>query len=295
MLVSLGLHHAVWQPSSTSETMLKEAVLLAAGLGNRLRPFTDATPKCLVPAGGVPLLGHLFKSLHENGFTRLIIVTGYEAEQIRGWVESTLRSEKFDLDVVFVHNAHYATTNNIYSLWQVIPHQQEGFVLLESDLIFESSALMALKMPNRMALDWFNPAIQSGTTATVDSRGQVSDMFVREEPPSGLPLYKTVNMTSFSTQTWQQLAARIDDLVKNGVTDTFYELAIRDLIRSGEAAFDIADYSQFWWDEVDTTTDLSRVNSYLGTSQSRWTPESEVSTTGNRAATGHRASVSFDP
>lgn len=247
--------------------MLHHAVLLAAGLGNRLRPYTDATPKCLVPAGGLPILGHMIRALQSTGFRQLTIVTGYEAEQIQNWTHTYLRNHRIELTVSFVHSPDFATTNNIVSLWQLIPHVQEGFVLLESDLIFEPSALMAMRKPDRIALDAYNATIHSGTTALCDGGGRVTNLFVRESPPSDMNLMKTVNITSFSQHTWSLLSRRIDKLVCAGITDTFYEWAIRDMIRSGEGIFQMTDFRQFWWDEIDTVSDLGRVNSYLSATQ----------------------------
>ena len=65
------------------------ALLLAAGLGTRLRPLTDTMPKCLVPIKGVPLLGIWLERLTQAGIGPFLINTHYLAEQVEAFVESS--------------------------------------------------------------------------------------------------------------------------------------------------------------------------------------------------------------
>lgn len=63
-----------------------EAMLLAAGLGTRLRPLTDRIPKALVPVGGVPILERVARRVIAAGADRLVVNTHYLAEQIEAYV-----------------------------------------------------------------------------------------------------------------------------------------------------------------------------------------------------------------
>lgn len=65
-----------------------EAMILAAGLGTRLRPLTDTLPKALIPVGGRPLLEHVVDRLAAAGVTRIVINTCPHADQIRRYVEA---------------------------------------------------------------------------------------------------------------------------------------------------------------------------------------------------------------
>ncbi len=75
------------------------ALLLAAGLGTRLRPLTDSTPKCLVNIGGCPLLGIWLKQLTNAGISPFLVNTHYLADQ----VEAFLESSKYARDVTIVN------------------------------------------------------------------------------------------------------------------------------------------------------------------------------------------------
>jgi choline kinase len=235
------------------------AVLLAAGLGNRLRPFTDIQPKCLVKAGGSPLLEHMIKALEQNGFKRLIIVTGYKSSDIVNYVNSN----PSELTIEFVHNEVYDVTNNIYSLYKVIPLLNEGFVLLESDLVFEPKSLSHFIEPDRMALDIYNSTTHSGTTAMVNDEGYAERLYLKNDADHEIGLYKTVNITSLSVETWQFVKEEIRNSVARGEVNSFYEKAFLKLMARNMIRFKMVDYSQTWWDEVDTVEDLERVNTYL--------------------------------
>ena len=65
------------------------AILLAAGLGTRLRPLTDATPKCLMQINGVPLLGIWMERLIHSGVSPLLVNTHYLSDQVNEFVEKS--------------------------------------------------------------------------------------------------------------------------------------------------------------------------------------------------------------
>lgn len=72
-------------------------LLLAAGLGTRLRPVTDTIPKCLVPVRGKPLLGHWFDLLFAAGLERALVNTHYLPEQVRQFVAESPWRDRIDL------------------------------------------------------------------------------------------------------------------------------------------------------------------------------------------------------
>ena len=83
-----------------------KALLLAAGLGTRLRPLTDTIPKCLVPIHGRPLLGYWFDLLLDGGFERILVNTHYLPDAVRAFVSGSRWRSKVDL----VHEANILGT-----------------------------------------------------------------------------------------------------------------------------------------------------------------------------------------
>ena len=111
-----------------------ESGYIGAGIASRLRPLTDTTPKCLLKVGERCLLQRAFDALLQNGFREFVIVTGYRQQQIVNFLEAHYPA----LEVTFIYNEKYASTNNIYSLWLTRPYvDKEDILLLDSDILFD--------------------------------------------------------------------------------------------------------------------------------------------------------------
>jgi choline kinase len=110
------------------------AVILAAGEGNRLRPYTLDRPKCLVPLAGRPLLAWQVDALHAAGIDDVTVVTGYRSDQIRALGYST------------AHNADFATTNMVASLMCAadLLDGSDDVMVCYGDLVYEPRLVRAL-------------------------------------------------------------------------------------------------------------------------------------------------------
>ena len=118
-----------------------QAVILAAGMGKRLKELTKNNTKCMVKVNGVSLIDRMLHQIEALGLSRIIIVVGYEGNKLIDYI-STLH---ISTPIEFIENPIYDKTNNIYSLslakdWLC----REDTLLFESDLIFEDSVLEAL-------------------------------------------------------------------------------------------------------------------------------------------------------
>lgn len=112
------------------------AVILAAGVGSRLRPITLDRPKCLVPLGDETILGRMVRLLAAAGVEDLVVSTGYAAEM----VSNALRD--VPMRVRLVHNPDYATTQNAVSLRRALDAAPPGDVIkFDGDLVFPAALL----------------------------------------------------------------------------------------------------------------------------------------------------------
>jgi choline kinase len=115
-----------------------EAIILAAGVGARLRAVVDDRPKGLIEIGGQSLVGRSVALLRGVGVRRITIVAGYRADDYR-----TFAAQARDIRIVF--NEAFATTGSMASLAVALEVTRGSDVLiLESDIVYEARALAAL-------------------------------------------------------------------------------------------------------------------------------------------------------
>ena len=126
------------------------AIILAAGQGMRLRPYTDDRPKCMVELGGKPLIQHQLDVLTQCGVEDISIASGYRADQL----------ERFGRPCF--HNPHYDVTNMVESLMcaRELLDGRDDVLILYADIAYEArvlEALMACDAPFSTAinLDWY--------------------------------------------------------------------------------------------------------------------------------------------
>lgn len=113
-------------------------IILAAGFGKRMMPLTKDTHKSLVKIAGRTVLGRIVEALEINDITDLTIVTGYHAQELQDYLNKNYPQ----LNVQWVHNADYQTTNNIHSLALALEHMpSDDAILVECDLVFDLRSL----------------------------------------------------------------------------------------------------------------------------------------------------------
>jgi len=114
-----------------------KAIILNSGVGERLRPLTDDKPKALMKIGDKTLLDYQMDSLLGCGIKDMIITTGHFGDKIKRYVKKKYP----DIDVSFVNNPRYETTNYIYSLWLTKGLIDDDIILLHGDLLFDGKLL----------------------------------------------------------------------------------------------------------------------------------------------------------
>lgn len=228
------------------------ALLLAAGTGTRLQPLTHDAPKCLTEINGVPILERLIHNLRSQGVVRLVVVIGHLGDQIKAFLQQHAAGMQID----YVDNPVYQTTNNIYSLWLAREQiRNSPFLLVESDLVFESSMLDELLTPDKIALSNILPWM-NGTTAELDSTRRVTAFHKGDEVTDDVPQYKTVNIYSLSSQSWKIVEERLRLYVDSERLGDYYEAVFTELVAEGLLIFDAVFFEENRWYEIDTPADL---------------------------------------
>lgn len=229
---------------------VRTALLLAAGTGSRLAPLTDKTPKCLVPVNEIAILERLVDTLRLHNFIRLVIVVGHQADAIRNF----LGTRAGGMEISYITSPVYETTNNIYSLWLARKEINEPFLLVESDLVFDPDMLKDMLQPDRIAVSKLQPWM-NGTTVTMNRRQTVKAFQKNVHNPDDKH-YKTVNIYSLSTRTWQQVCKRLDHHISHNMVNGYYETVFADMVTENCLSFTPVFFDADRWYEIDTLADL---------------------------------------
>lgn len=114
---------------------VKRAIIMAAGLGKRMRPVTLTTPKPLVKVNGIRMIDTVIQSLHANGITEIYVVVGHLKEQF-------ISLEQEYPGVTLINNPYYNTCNNISSLYVARDHIEDA-IILDGDQIIHNPAILS--------------------------------------------------------------------------------------------------------------------------------------------------------
>lgn len=182
------------------DTSAMQAIVLAAGLGRRMQPLSDACHKGLLPVAGGTALGRIVDALVEIGVRRITVVTGYRAAEVRHHLEARHAAA----ELAFVENERYAETNNIVSLALALDAiDADGDVLLvECDLLLDAKVLGRLVTApagNVALVDRYRPGMDGTVVSVAD--GIVTGVFPPEVQGRGFDFddkLKTLNVYRFT-------------------------------------------------------------------------------------------------
>lgn len=178
-----------------------QAIILAAGMGKRLKDLTHDVTKCMIKVNDVTLIERMLEQLDNLNLSRIVIVVGYQAQKLIDFIDTL----NVRTPIIYVTNDIYDKTNNIYSLYLARQYlTQEDTLLLESDLIFESKILDHLledPYPN-LALVAKYESWMDGTAVTINGSNEILDFIdKRHFKFADVPnYYKTVNIYKFSKE-----------------------------------------------------------------------------------------------
>ncbi|TDC52816.1 phosphocholine cytidylyltransferase family protein [Micromonospora sp. KC207] len=232
-------------------------MVLAAGAGRRLRPYTDTLPKALVPVDGdTTILDIALRNLAEVGLTDVVIVVGYAADAV---VTRQAELEKrHGVTITLVPNDRAEEWNNAYSLWLAREHFARGVLLVNGDTVHPVSVertLLAQRGPGiLLAVDTLKPLAEEEMKTTFDAAGQLTRITKLMDPGEAYGEY--IGATLIEPQVADALADALEATWRRD-PNLYYEDGYQEFAeRGGEVrAAPIGDVS---WVEVDNHDDLAR-------------------------------------
>src|SRR5215211_9553348 len=152
-------------------------MVLAAGAGRRLRPYTDTLPKALIPvADGTAILDISLHNLAAVGLTDVVVVVGYAADAVTQRVGQL--EDRHGVQLRLVYNDKAEIWNNAYSMWVAREHMAGGALLVNGDTVHPPSveqALLAARGPDMLlALDDVKPLGDEEMKVQLDDDGDMT-------------------------------------------------------------------------------------------------------------------------
>jgi choline kinase len=234
-----------------------KAVILAAGCATRLRPHSDDTPKTLLPVGGVPILRRAITSLMRCGFDQFVIGTGYLEHMVRESVAAWFTN----LDVTFVSNPEFRTTNNAYSLLLTRPHvEHDAFMLLDGDVVFDIDVVEELvdRGPDCLAVRSVGEIGLEEVKVTADNYDRV--LAIGKHVPVRSAMGESVGIELFSAVSSKRLFEALHQRVTvQGLINEYYEASFQQIVDEGSTLYGV-DIGSMYATEIDTIDDLLAAN-----------------------------------
>lgn len=229
-------------------------VILAAGVGSRLRPLTNRKPKCLVNTAWKPILQYQFDAYKEAGINEICIVVGYEGKAIINYCKHI---KNFKIEII--ENADYENTNNMYSLYlarNIV--KDRPFILNNADLSIDSKIIKKLcesNEPNLVAVDR-SVYKEESMKVSIDETGLIND--ISKEIKRDTAFGCSTDIYKFSKESCGIFFSKIIDIVENeNNKKDWTEVAMQRLFKSRELRFKPHDISGLNWVEIDDFNDLS--------------------------------------
>lgn len=235
---------------------MKRALILAAGMGTRLHPFTVDVPKALVEFRGESMIERAVASLRRAGITEIGVVVGFKGHLIRERLAARFGGEG---GIRYFESDRYQSTGTAFSFQLAAPHFACDCLLLEGDVVFDDALLDRLlsdDAPGSVAtLAAFRPPLE-GTTVELATMDRITDFHKRTVPGTFPDRFKTINVYRFGRCDLDMMLERARQIVRDD-PKAYLEDVLGNLVRGGDLTLRGIDCTDLRWAEIDTPEDLA--------------------------------------
>lgn len=222
-------------------------IILAAGMGTRLHPFTKNMPKCLLKIGhGETVIQRMIRIIRECDETsEITVVTGFKSREL----EEVLS----DSNVEFEVNPFYSVTNSICSLWFVREKIKSQCVIINADVVISKKLAQQVVVPTATPYVLYDSSILSDGDYNVQVRGEnVVVMSKKLNKYHG----EYAGITKLDAHSGEILSREIEKIIEDGSLNEWYENALVQMILNSEFELKFMDISEFQWTEIDSVNNL---------------------------------------
>jgi HAD superfamily hydrolase (TIGR01450 family) len=246
-----------------------KAVILAAGVGSRLKALTGEKPKCMVRVNGKCMIDYQVDALLAAGVSCIHVVVGFQADRLIAHLRSRYPG---DARIEYVVNSDFATTNNMYSLSLCAPKVADGpFLLMNADVVFDASIIRDL-----MAVDGSAICVDVGAyneesmkvvlSSAGDVIGGIAKTFGRAEA-----LGSSIDVYRLDKAGARAVFDTVHEIVvARGRRNDWTEVALDEMMRTGRLSMRPFDIKGRKWYEIDNLDDLRQAETIFAREQIDW-------------------------
>ena len=193
--------------------MAEYAILMAAGMGTRLRPYTADTPKPLLKVGELALIETVIRALHKRGVKKIFIVTGYLGDQFR------VLQEKYE-GITILNNTVFETVNNISSVYVAREVLKMGACFIcEADLLVTDEELLCADLKNSCYFGRFQKGFSDDWIFEQDAKGIITRV-----GKNGTDVYNMAGISYWTAEEAKHLSECIEkEYGADGYEDLFWD------------------------------------------------------------------------
>lgn len=182
---------------------VEQAVILAAGEGQRLRPFTASKPKVMIPIANKPILQYVIEAVVKNGIRNIVVVVGYRKDQVIDYFGS---GEQFDVEINYVEQRQQLGT--AHALKQVKEMVSGNFLTLSGDNLIESDTISELiqAKPNTILVKEQENISKYGVIEAEDGKA----VNILEKPKEALSHLVNTGIYTFSNEIFDLIEQETD-------------------------------------------------------------------------------------
>lgn len=234
-----------------------KAIILAAGMGNRLGIYTKDNTKAMIEVNEKKLIEYSLDSLYDAGIRDVVIVVGYKKENLKSFLGDSYKG----ISIKYIENDIYDKTNNIYSFFLAKEEFNQDIILLESDIIFESGIIKDLiedKNKDVVLVDKYE-SWMDGTVTVLRDDDTIYEFIDKSEFDWNKvdEYYKTVNIYKFSKEFLKEkYIPFLEAHIKSEGLNSYYEQVLKVITTLKGVKLKAKKINKYKWYEIDDVQDL---------------------------------------
>ena len=240
--------------------MKKDVIILAAGVGSRLRPITETIPKTMVEVNGVSIIERLLKQLETfcEQVSSVYILTGYKQKVLSEFISTFCLKNK----IVLIENKEYATTNNMFSLYMALDiMDSDAVITVNADCVYEDLIIERMIKANKscIAVDR-SVFLEESMKVKLSKSDKERITGMSKSFAEGDNVQVSIDIYSFNNKTLTSLKQIVKETIESGDKNSWTEVAIDKLAMEEQHELTTIDMTGLKWMEIDNHEDLAKAN-----------------------------------